>query len=112
MLSLWDLGVQDEMFPLIYKMNELCNIKIRTPYGTSHPFSCERIVKQGAVLSTSLCGSSTSQLTKELENLPDCGASVLDAQVKAVLFVDDTITAHTNIIGALNISCVSANVKD
>ena len=101
MLSLWDLGVQDEMFPLIYKMNELCNIKIRTPYGTSHPFSCERIVKQGAVLSTSLCGSSTSQLTKELENLPDCGASVLDAQVKAVLFVDDTITANTDIIGVV-----------
>ena len=89
------------MFPLIYKMNELCNIKIRTPYGTSQPFSCERIVKQGAVLSTSLCGSSTSQLTKELENLPNCGASVLDAQVKAVLFVDDTITANTDIIGVV-----------
>ena len=68
-------------------MNEQCNIKIRTPHGTSNPFLCERIVKQGAVLSTSLCGSSTSQLTKELESLADCGASILDAQVNAVLFV-------------------------
>ena len=101
MLSLWDLGVQDDIFPLIYKMNELCNIKIRTPHGTSQPFTCERIVKQGAVLSTSLCGSSTSQLTKELEHLPECGANILDAQIKAVLFVDDTITANTDIIGAI-----------
>ena len=31
MLSLWDLGVQDEMLPLIYKMNEHCNITMRTP---------------------------------------------------------------------------------
>ena len=81
-------------------MNELCNISIRTPYGTSEPFTCERIVKQGAVLSTSLCGSSTSQLTKELEHI-ECGANILDAQVKAVLFVDDTITANTNIVGVI-----------
>ena len=99
MLSLWDLGVQNDLFPLIYKMNEQCNIKIRTPYGTSNSFSCERIVKQGAVLSSNLCGSSTSQLTNELESLSDCGASVLDAKVNAVLFVDDTITANTSIIG-------------
>ena len=101
MLSLWDLGVQDEMLPLIYKMNERCNITMRTPYGTSSPFQCERIVKQGAVLSTSLCGSSTGQLTKELDKLTDCGANILDANLKAVLFVDDTITANTNIIGVL-----------
>ena len=82
-------------------MNELCNVTLRTPHGTSHPFTCERIVKQGAVLSTSLCGSSTSQLTKELEQLPECGANILDAQVKAVLFVDDTITANTDIIGTI-----------
>ena len=101
MLSLWDLGVQDEMLPLIYKMNEHCNITMRTPYGTSTPFKCERIVKQGAVLSTSLCGSSTSQLTNELDQLVDCGANILNAQIKAVLFVDDTITANTNISGLL-----------
>ena len=101
MLSLWDLGVQDEMLPLIYKLNEHCDITMRTPYGTSLPFKCERIVKQGAVLSTSLCGSSTSQLTKELDQLLDCGANILDAQIKAILFVDDTITANTNVIGAL-----------
>ena len=36
-----------------------------------------------------------------MEQLTDCGANILDAQIKAVLFVDDTITANTNIIGAL-----------
>ena len=33
--------------------------------------------------------------------MADCGASVLDAQVNAVLFVDDTITANTSIIGVI-----------
>ena len=31
----------------------------------------------------------------------DCGANILDAHVNAVLFVDDTITANTDIIGVI-----------
>ena len=101
MLCLWDLGIQDDIFSLIFKMNETCDITIRTPYGTSDPFTCSRIVKQGAVLSTSLCGSTTSQLTKELDQLADCGANILSAQVKEVLFVDDTTTANNTTTGTV-----------
>ena len=69
MLAMWDLGIHDELFPLIFKLNEACSINIRTPYGLTPSFSCPRIVKQGCVLSTSLCGSSTGQLCKELAGL-------------------------------------------
>ena len=62
MLSLWDIGIRDELFPLIYEMNKQSLISVRTPFGTSKQFSCPSIVKQGAVLSTNLCGSSTGQL--------------------------------------------------
>ena len=61
MLALWDIGIRNELFPLIYKMNENTLISIRSPYGMSPKFSCPNIVKQGAVLSSSLCGSSTGQ---------------------------------------------------
>ena len=100
MLAMWDLGVNDELFPLIFKLNEACSITIRTPYGITPSFSCPRIVKQGCVLSTSLCGSSTGQLCNELDQL-ECGASVLDAHVKTVLFVDDTATANTDVDGTI-----------
>ena len=94
MISLWNLGVQDEFFPLIYKMNEKCRISIRTPYGTSNPFESHRIVKQGAVLSTSICGASTGELRESLKN---GGANILTESVKAVLFVDDTTTINSTI---------------
>ena len=100
MLSLWDLGIRDEMFPLIHKMNEQALITIRTPYGLSNEFSCPSIVKQGCVLSTNLCGSATGQLINELDVTEDCGATVGSALIKGVMFVDDTTTVNSNPIGS------------
>ena len=83
-------------------MNRQSLISIRTPYGTSDQFPCPSIVKQGAVLSTNLCGSSTGQLIAELDVTDDCGAAVGSAVFNGVMFVDDTTTLNRNPIGSIN----------
>ena len=47
MISLWDLGIRNELFHLIFKLNEKTKIRVKTPFGISDPFHCNRIVKQG-----------------------------------------------------------------
>ncbi len=100
MIALWNIGIRDQLFPLIYKMNEQTLVSIRTPYGPSPEFSCPTIVKQGCVLSTKLCGSATGQLFTALDTTDDCGATVGSALVKGVMFVDDTTTVNKNPVGA------------
>ena len=91
LVSLWQLGIDDEMLPLIYKLNENCRVTIKTPYGNTEPFECPRIVKQGTVLGGSLCGSTTAELCSDLKL---GGASLLDEKIGVVLFVDDTTTLN------------------
>ena len=90
-ISLWNLGINNQMLPLIYKMNESSRVIVKSPYGPTRPFNCPRIVKQGTVLGSTLCGSTTAELCGELKQ---GGASVLSESVKGLLFVDDTITAN------------------
>ena len=73
-------------------MNESCEAVVKTPYGTTLPFKCPQIVKQGTVLGGSLCASATAELCKDLKR---GGATVLSESVKAVLFVDDTVATNT-----------------
>ena len=91
MISLWNIGIDNDMFSLIFKMNESCEATVKTPYGITPPFQCPRIVKQGTVLGGSLCGSSTAELCKEIKH---GGAPILNEIIKTVLFVDDSTTAN------------------
>lgn len=95
MWSLWNLGIQDKLFNLIYLLNEKCNIIVKTPHGTTSSSSCPKIVKQGTVLSGNLCTSSTGELN---DNLNGTGATIGNVNIKASLFVDDTWTPNTNVL--------------
>ena len=95
MLSLWNLGIQDKLFNLIFILNQNCNIVVKTAHGTTSPTTCPNIVKQGTVLSGNLCTSSTGELNR---NLSSNGASIITANIKASLFVDDTWTPNTNVL--------------
>ena len=99
MLSLWNLGIQDKLFNLIYLLNEKCNIIVKTPHGTTTSASCPKIVKQGTVLSGNLCTSSTGEL---VSNLSATGSSIGHVNIKASLFVDDTWTPNTNVLDSSN----------
>ena len=81
-------------------MNEQTQIEIKTPFGVSPQFSCPMIVKQGAVLSTNLCGSTTGQLMDKLDTVDDSGATIGSATVRGVMFVDDTTTTNRNPVGS------------
>jgi hypothetical protein len=59
---------------LIYKMNESSKVIVKSSDGPTRPFDCPRIVKQGTVLGTTLCGSTTAELCTELNH---GGASIL-----------------------------------
>ena len=98
MISLWDLGIRNELFALIFKMNELANIKVKTPFGMSAPFVCNRIVKQGTVLSSNLCSASTGELC---DSNYKGGASVGTTTISDILYVDDTTDPNTNIVDTI-----------
>ena len=94
MITLWDLGVRNELFALIYKLNETAKIRVKTPFGLTDEFECERIVKQGTVLSSNLCSSSTAQLCDfNITGGTYTGSFVIND----LLYVDDTIDVNDEV---------------
>ena len=49
MNDMWDVGVQDDKFALMAKMNEKCSIAIKTPVGMTERFEATEIEMQGTV---------------------------------------------------------------
>ena len=65
MNDLWDAGVQDNKFALISKMNENCNIAVKTPVGITDRFQLKEIEMQGTKLSNIKCAVQIDTLGKE-----------------------------------------------
>ena len=94
MISLWNLGIQNELFALIFKLNEKSTIRVKTPFGMSDYFNSPRIVKQGSVLSSNLCSSSTAELC---DTNPYGGTMVGSLLISSVLYVDDTTDLNEDV---------------
>ena len=94
MMALWDLGVRNELFALIFKLNETARIRVKTPFGLTDPFECRRIVKQGSVLSSNLCSSSTAQL---IDRNKAGGIYTGSFIINDILYVDDTLDLNDDI---------------
>ena len=94
MISLWDLGVKSDLFALIFKLNEVAKIKVKTPFGMTNNFECPRIVKQGSVLSSNLCSVSTAQICDQ--NMMG-GVYTGTFVINDVLYVDDTTDLNDDI---------------
>ena len=65
MNDLWDAGIQDEKFALIGKINEKCNIAVKTPLGITDRFQLERIEMQGIKFSNIKCCIQIDTLGKD-----------------------------------------------
>ena len=65
MNDLWDAGVQDDKFAVIAKMNEKCNIAVKTPVGISERFELNKIEMQGTKFSNLKCSVQIDSLGKE-----------------------------------------------
>ncbi len=94
LIVLWDLGVRNELFSLIFLLNESSIIRVNSPFGMTRPFECPRIVKQGTVLGPTLCSSSTAELC---DRNKIGGVLVGSAVISSLIYVDDTTDVNTNI---------------
>ena len=64
-LSMWKLGLETDMLPLIYKLNEESQITVKTPLGNTDSFTIPRVCKQGTVLIPPLCSASVAECCEE-----------------------------------------------
>ena len=94
LLSLWNLGVRNEILSLIKDINKRCNIIVKIPVGQYEEFTIENIVQQGSVSEGTLCSASTGEVNAEINF---GGAQIGNCNIKCLVYVDDIITV--NIIG-------------
>ena len=85
-LSLWHLGLQNELLPQIYKLNTNAIVTINTPYGKTEPFKTQETIKQGAVLASNICCMLCDK---------DDGVAIGDVIIYPLAFVDDIAKINT-----------------
>ncbi len=95
-LALKNLGVSKEMLQLIYSLNQKATVVVKTPYGLTAPFVTEPIVKQGTVLGSALCSSSTGEYCGRNKGVP-----VGNMMLSSLLYVDDVIDLTTTLLDRL-----------
>jgi hypothetical protein len=101
-VSLWKLGVSRQLLALIKGMNEQVNMIVNTPHGMTKQRSLKNIVKQGSVLGSNLCSTSTGELAAE----SGTGVNIGLVNIISVIYVDDstnlndssanTVVSHNN----------------
>ena len=62
MNDLWEANVSDDKFALIHKMNEECNVKVKTPIGDTDSFIIKEVEMQGTVLAPLKCSLTTDSI--------------------------------------------------
>ena len=96
MLSLWKVGLHNELLPLIYKLNKRAVVKVNTPHGRSDSFIAEDIVKQGAVLGSNICSTSTAEFCEY-----PIGSPVGNLLIRPLAFVDDIAVINITLDGVV-----------
>ena len=93
LLSLIKVGVDKEIVSILRRLNETCNIVVKTPVGMTDEFQVNSIVQQGSVSGGALCVASTAEIVEE-----DLGKGfqIGEAILKALAFVDDIATLSKN----------------
>ena len=88
MNCMWDAGVRNDLFYLIYLLNKNANIIVRTPFGQAEEFKVKDLVKQGTCLGPTLCGISTGQYCTEKYST-NSGIYIGSVKINPFTFVDD-----------------------
>jgi hypothetical protein len=90
-LALKDLGVSREMLQLIFSLNKHAKVVVQTPHGLTTEFTTDPIVKQGTVLGSILCSSTTGEYCDM-----NVGVAVGTMILASLLYVDDIIDLSIN----------------
>ena len=97
LLSLIKVGVDKKIVSILQKLNETCNIVVKTPVGVTEEFEMNSIVQQGSVSGGALCIASTGEISEQ--NLGK-GCQIGIAILKALAFVDDIATLSRDHVDA------------
>lgn len=93
-ISLWKLGVQNDMLKLIYLLNAMSRGTVKTACGLSDRFDLGPNVKQGTVLGPVLASSSIAEACEEQS---EGGAMVGTFPIRALAYVDDMTGLNSSI---------------
>ena len=99
LLSLWKLGVNNEILSLLRDLNKECNIIVKTPAGMTEQFTVNNIVQQGSVSGGVLCSASTGEVAEEIKA---GGTQVGTCSIKVLTYVDDIAILNTIIQDVYN----------
>jgi hypothetical protein len=93
-LSMWKLGLETDMLPLIYNMNEESRVTVKTPLGNTNSFTIPKICKQGTVLIPPMCSASIAECCDEHRT---GGASIGSLVIRSLAFMDDLMDLNTTV---------------
>ena len=86
LLSLHKLGVPSPILKIIYNLNHVANIRVKTPFGLTATAAVEDVVQQGRVLAPDMCSASTGEYCGYNK-----GVSVGSCIISSLAFVDDIL---------------------
>ena len=99
----YEKGIRDEHLGVIYDMNKKCKVNIKTNNGLSEGFTLDEAVKQGTILSPSLCVNSIGRMIDKCQE----NAEVIvyaGMEIPPLGYVDDICDIKTSLLGALKSS--------
>ena len=88
LVSLKNIGVNNELIAIIKDLNETAEIVVKTPVGNTTEFIVIKIVKQGTVIGPLLCSASTAECCVEHRS---GGSSIGSTSIGSLAYVDDIL---------------------
>ena len=93
MNDMYNGGIQDDKFSLLYKMNTLVNVAVRTPVGKSNRGTIKHAIIQGDVFGPMFCGKHVDDIGKEcIENNKYMYKYKGEVNIPPLIMIDDLIT--------------------
>ena len=89
LVELWKAGMREREIKIIYEMNRLANIEIKTPNGITKEILVNDIVRQGTIFGPKLCCISTQNVNNLI--LPMKTVISPEIEVEAPVYVDDIL---------------------
>ena len=63
--DLWEAGIQNDKFTLLSKLDEKCNVVVKTPCGITSDFELNQLIMQGSIFGSLKCVIQTDTFGKE-----------------------------------------------
>ena len=105
MLVLWDAGVNNELFTLIFTLNMKSNITVLTPNSPMEEFFGKDIVKQGTRNGPILCSTSAGQYCADkYAGSKTSRVFIGTRKVKPAALVDDLIDPNRTVSDIISLN--------